>query len=101
MPELPDGTPRHQVVGQDHGLDRALDNTLIQLAEGALTDGQPVRIELPVRNVNRTVGTMLGSRVTRAFGGKGLPDDTIEIVLTGTAGQSFGAFLPPGVTLRL
>ncbi|GIH02992.1 glutamate synthase [Rhizocola hellebori] len=101
MPELSEGTPRHQVVGQDHGLDRALDNTLIQLAEGALTDGQPVRIELPVRNVNRTVGTMLGSRVTRAFGGKGLPDDTIEIVLTGTAGQSFGAFLPPGITLRL
>jgi glutamate synthase (NADPH/NADH) large chain len=101
MPELSDGIPRHQVVAQDHGLDKALDNTLIQLAEGALTDGQPVRIEVPVRNVNRTVGTMLGSRVTRAFGGKGLPDDTIEIVLTGTAGQSFGAFLPPGVTLRL
>ncbi|WP_246001779.1 glutamate synthase large subunit [Allorhizocola rhizosphaerae] len=101
MPELPDRTPRRQVIGQDHGLDKALDNTLIQLAEGALTDGQPVRIELPVRNVHRTVGTMLGSRVTRAFGGKGLPDDTIEIVLTGTAGQSFGAFLPPGITLRL
>ncbi len=95
-----EGTPRN-VVTQDHGLDKALDNTLIQLAEGALTEGQPVRIELPVRNVNRTVGTMLGSRVTRAFGGKGLPADTIEIVLTGTAGQSFGAFLPPGVTLRL
>jgi glutamate synthase (NADPH/NADH) large chain len=101
LPELPDGTPRHQVVGQDHGLDKALDNTLIQLAEGALTEGQPVRIELPVRNVNRTVGTLLGSRVTRAFGGRGLPDDTIEVELTGTAGQSFGAFLPPGVTLRL
>ncbi|WP_344085181.1 glutamate synthase large subunit [Luedemannella helvata] len=101
LPELPDGTSRRQVTGQDHGLDRALDNTLIQLAEGALAEGQPVRIELPVRNVNRTVGTLLGSRVTRAFGGKGLPDDTIEVVLTGTAGQSFGAFLPPGVTLRL
>ena len=101
LPDLPDGTPRRQVVAQDHGLDRALDNTLIQLAEVALTEGQPVRIELPVRNVNRTVGTLLGSRVTRAFGGKGLPDDTIEVVLTGTAGQSFGAFLPPGVTLRL
>jgi glutamate synthase (NADPH) large chain len=100
-PDLPDGTPRHQVIGQDHGLDKALDNTLIELAESALTDGRPVRIEMPVRNVNRTVGTLLGSRVTRAFGGKGLPDDTIEVVLTGTAGQSFGAFLPPGVTLRL
>ncbi len=101
MPELPEGTPRRQVVGQDHGLDKALDNTLIRLAETALTDGRPVRIDLPVRNVHRTVGTMLGSRVTRVFGGKGLPDDTIEVVLTGTGGQSFGAFLPPGVTLRL
>nr|WP_020521044.1 glutamate synthase large subunit [Catelliglobosispora koreensis] len=95
-----EGTPRN-VVTQDHGLDKALDNKLIELAEDALNDRQPVRIELPVRNVNRTVGTMLGSRVTRAFGGKGLPTDTIEVVLTGTAGQSFGAFLPPGVTLRL
>lgn len=101
VPELPVGAPRLRVVGQDHGLDKALDNTLIQLADGALTEGQPVRIELPVRNVNRTVGTLLGSRVTRAFGGKGLPEDTIDITLTGTAGQSFGAFLPPGVTLRL
>jgi glutamate synthase (NADPH/NADH) large chain len=101
MPELPEGTPRHRVVDQDHGLDKALDSTLIELAEGAFTDGEPIRIELPVRNVNRTVGTRLGSRVTRTFGGKGLPDDTIEIVLTGTAGQSFGAFLPPGITLRL
>jgi glutamate synthase (NADPH) large chain len=101
LPELPEGTPRRQIHGQDHGLDKALDNTLIELAEGALTEGQPVRIELPVRNVNRTVGTLLGSRVTRAFGGKGLPEDTIEVVLTGTAGQSLGAFLPPGVTLRL
>ncbi|MDL5156617.1 glutamate synthase large subunit [Actinomycetospora termitidis] len=86
---------------QDHGLDKALDHTLIQLAEGALADGSPVRLELPVRNVNRTVGTMLGSEVTRRFGGAGLPDDTIDVTFTGSGGQSFGAFLPRGVTLRL
>jgi glutamate synthase (NADPH) large chain len=96
-----DGAPRHCTTGQDHGLDRALDNTLILLAEGALEQGTPVRLELPVRNVNRTVGTMLGSEVTRRWGGAGLPDDTIDVSLTGSAGQSLGAFLPRGVTLRL
>jgi glutamate synthase (NADPH) large chain len=101
VPELPPGAARHRVTGQDHGLDRALDNTLILLAEGALAQGTPVRLELPVRNVNRTVGTMLGSEVTRRFGGEGLPDDTIDVTLTGSAGQSLGAFLPRGVTLRL
>jgi glutamate synthase (NADPH/NADH) large chain len=89
------------VASQDHGLDKALDNTLILLAEGALTHGTPVRLELPVRNVNRTVGTMLGSELTRRWGGAGLADDTIEIDLTGSAGQSLGAFLPRGITLRL
>jgi glutamate synthase (NADPH/NADH) large chain len=78
-----------------------LDNTLIQLAEGALSSGDRVRLELPVRNVNRTVGTMLGSELTKRWGGEGLPDDTIDITFTGTAGQSFGAFLPKGITLRL
>ena len=101
VPELPEGRPRRRVVAQDHGLDRALDNTLIQLCEGALLDATPVTLELPVRNVNRTVGTMLGSLVTRRYGGGGLPDDTIDITFTGSAGQSFGAFLPRGVTLRL
>jgi glutamate synthase (NADPH/NADH) large chain len=86
---------------QDHGLDAALDNTLIQLCEGALLDGSPVKLELPVRNVNRTVGTMLGSLVTRRYGAAGLPPDTIDVTLRGSAGQSLGAFLPPGVTLRL
>ena len=90
------GAVRHCVASQDHGLDKALDNTLILLAEGALTEGTPVRLELPVRNVNRTVGTMLGSELTRRWGGDGLPDDTIEIDLTGSAGQSLGAFLPRG-----
>ena len=86
---------------QDHGLDAALDNTLIQLCEGALLDGSPVRLELPVRNVNRTVGTMLGSLVTRRYGADGLPPGTIDITFTGSAGQSFGAFVPRGITLRL
>ncbi|WP_026423871.1 glutamate synthase large subunit [Actinokineospora inagensis] len=101
VPPLEPRAARHQTVAQDHGLARALDNTLIQLAEGALASGDKVRLELPVRNVNRTVGTMLGSEVTKRWGGEGLPDDTIDVTFTGTAGQSFGAFLPRGVTLRL
>jgi glutamate synthase (NADPH/NADH) large chain len=101
VPELPAGAVRHAATSQDHGLDKALDNTLILLAEGALESGTPVRLELPVRNVNRTVGTMLGSELTRRWGGAGLPDNTIDITLTGSAGQSLGAFLPRGITLRL
>jgi glutamate synthase (NADPH/NADH) large chain len=92
---------RHCTKVQDHGLDRALDNTLIQLCDRALEDGQPVTLELPIRNVNRTVGTMLGYELTRRYGGGGLPDDTIQIRFTGSAGQSFGAFVPSGITLRL
>jgi glutamate synthase (NADPH/NADH) large chain len=101
VPELEPRAARHQVVTQDHGLEKALDNTLIQLAEGALSSGDRVKLELPVRNVNRTVGTMLGSELTKRWGGEGLPDDTIDVTFTGTAGQSFGAFLPRGITLRL
>jgi glutamate synthase (NADPH) large chain len=101
VPELLPDAARHCVASQDHGLEKALDNTLILLAEGALTHGTPVRLELPVRNVNRAVGTMLGSELTRRWGGAGLPDDTIEVDLTGSAGQSLGAFLPKGITLRL
>ncbi|WP_035857030.1 glutamate synthase large subunit [Cryptosporangium arvum] len=101
VPSLPEGASLKQTVQQDHGLDRALDNTLIQLCEGALLDGSPVKFEIPVRNVNRTVGTMLGSMVTRRYGGEGLPDGTIDLTFTGSAGQSFGAFVPRGITLRL
>jgi glutamate synthase (NADPH/NADH) large chain len=101
MPQLPPGTPRHRTKAQDHGLEKALDNTLIQLCEGALRSGDKVRLDLPVRNVNRTVGTMLGYELTKAWGGEGLPDDTIDVTLTGSAGQSFGAFVPNGITLRL
>jgi len=101
VPDLADGAARRNTTRQDHGIDRALDNTLIQLAEGALQEGTAVALELPVRNVNRTVGTMLGYEVTKRWGGEGLPDDTIHVRFRGSAGQSFGAFLPRGITLRL
>ncbi len=101
VPRTPYSDDLRKVREQEHGLDAALDNTLIQLCEGALLDGRPVRLELPVRNVNRTVGTMLGSLVTRRYGADGLPDATIDITFRGSAGQSFGAFVPRGLTLRL
>ena len=101
VPELPEGAPRRRTVVQDHGLDKALDNQLIALCADALERAEPVRASLTVRNVNRTVGTMLGSEVSRRYGGAGLPDGTIDITFTGSAGQSFGAFLPRGITLRL
>ncbi|WP_329130746.1 glutamate synthase large subunit [Streptomyces sp. NBC_01476] len=101
VPELPEGAALHRITGQDHGLDRALDNELIQLAAEALETGAPVRAQVPIRNVNRTVGTMLGHEVTKKYGGAGLPEGTIDITFTGSAGQSFGAFLPSGITLRL
>ncbi|MFG2560631.1 glutamate synthase large subunit [Streptomyces sp. NPDC048496] len=106
VPELPEGAVRHQLIEQDHGLDKALDNELIKLAADALNAdsaeaAQPVRAQIAIRNINRTVGTMLGHEVTKKFGGAGLPRDTIDITFTGSAGQSFGAFVPSGVTLRL
>ncbi len=101
VPEVVDGQARHRTKDQDHGLDRALDHELIELAAESLQTGAPVRGQLKVRNVNRTVGTMLGQEVTRRYGGKGLPDGTIDITLIGSAGQSFGAFLPAGIALRL
>ncbi|MGZ4650805.1 MAG: GltB/FmdC/FwdC-like GXGXG domain-containing protein, partial [Kineosporiaceae bacterium] len=98
---VPDGTPLRRTAVQDHGLGKALDHALIELAWDALENAERVRIALPVRNVNRTVGTMLGHELTKRWGADGLPDDTIDVTLTGSAGQSFGAFLPRGVTLRL
>jgi glutamate synthase (NADPH/NADH) large chain len=86
---------------QDHGLDRALDHRLIEAAQPALGKGQPVQVDLPVGNVNRTVGAMLSGEVARRYGHGGLPEDTISVRLTGTAGQSFGAFLAHGVALEL
>jgi glutamate synthase (NADPH) large chain len=101
VPELPPGAVRRQVVSQDHGLEKALDNELITLATDALENGAPVRAQLSIRNVNRTVGTMLGHEVIKRTKGEGLPDDTIDLTLIGSAGQSFGAFAPRGLTLRL
>jgi glutamate synthase (NADPH/NADH) large chain len=95
------GTARRNITTQNHGLENALDNELISLAKEALENSKEVRIEMPVRNVNRTVGTMLGTEITRKFGGTGLPSDTIDITFHGSAGQSFGAFIPSGLTLRL
>jgi len=97
----PEGSSLRRTTAQDHGLEKALDHTLIDLAADALERGERVRVELGVRNVNRTVGTMLGHEVTRRWGGDGLPDDTVDVTLTGSAGQSFGAFVPRGITLRL
>jgi glutamate synthase (NADPH) large chain len=94
-------SPLHNTIKQDHGLDKALDNELISLASPALEKGESVKIDLPVRNVNRTVGTMLGSEVTRRYGVEGLPSGTIDVVLHGSAGQSLGAFIPSGVSIRL
>ena len=100
VPQLPEGAARHQTVAQDHGLAKALDNELIALCQPAINAGEPVRARLAVRNVNRTVGTMLGHRVTLAHP-TGLADELIDLTFVGSAGQSFGAFLPRGITLRL
>ncbi|MSR22066.1 MAG: glutamate synthase large subunit [Gemmatimonadetes bacterium] len=101
QPPMPASVPRRCVVAQDHGLDKALDNTLIARSAEALEHGRRVDIALPIRNVNRTVGTMLGYEVTTRWGGVGLPDDTINVHFTGSAGQSFGAFVPRGISLTL
>jgi glutamate synthase (NADPH) large chain len=101
VPDLPAGIARRSVTTQDHGLEKALDNHLLELARDALDKGEPVRTQLPIRNVNRTVGTMLGHELTKVYGGQGLPDDTIDLTFVGSAGQSFGAFVPRGITLRL
>ncbi|MEB3063161.1 glutamate synthase large subunit [[Mycobacterium] zoologicum] len=87
--------------GQDHGLEKALDQQLIAQSREALDSGTPVRFDCEISNVNRTVGTLLGNRVTTTYGAQGLPDDTIDITFTGSAGNSFGAFLPRGITLRV
>ncbi|WP_068809450.1 glutamate synthase large subunit [Thauera phenolivorans] len=101
QPAVPAEVARLHNAGQDHGLDGALDNQLINLAQAALTKGERVNIDLPVRNINRTVGAMLSGRVAARYGHEGLPNDTIHIRLNGVAGQSFGAFLARGITLEL
>ncbi|WP_404347893.1 glutamate synthase large subunit [Phycicoccus jejuensis] len=98
--ESPDGSGIRHRVAQDHGLEKALDHQLIAAARDAIDHGEAVQARFAIRNVNRTVGTMLGHEVTKAHP-DGLADGTIDLTLTGSAGQSFGAFLPAGVTLRL
>ena len=101
MPDLPSSVARHKVREQDHGLERAFDHELIARCRPALDHGIPVAFSSFVRNSDRTVGTMLGYEITKRFGGAGLPDDTIRMTFTGSGGQSFGAFLPRGVTVTL
>ena len=100
-PEFADDEPRTNRVAQDHELEKHFDQELIRLSGAALDHGEPVVIELPIRNTERAVGTMLGHEVTVRHGENGLPSGTIEVRLTGTAGQSFGAFMPAGIRLRL
>ncbi len=102
QPDVPDDVGRYCQIEQDHGLEKALDNqTLLELCKPALENGEPVAATLPIKNTNRVVGTILGSELTRRFGSVGLPDDTIRLRFQGSAGQSFGAFVPKGVTLVL
>jgi glutamate synthase (NADPH/NADH) large chain len=91
----------YQTMAQDHGLEEALDNEIIRQAQPALDSGKKVKIELPVININRVVGTMLSHEIAKKYGAEGLPDDTIHIKLSGSAGQSLGAFLARGITLEV
>jgi glutamate synthase (ferredoxin) len=102
QPPVSADVPRRRVSDQDHGLEKSLDHSvLIPACRDAIDERRPVALQLPIRNVNRTVGTLLGHEVTRRWGAEGLPDDTIRIRFTGSAGQSFGAFVPRGITLVL
>jgi glutamate synthase (NADPH/NADH) large chain len=101
LPNVPADVPRIHTEVQDHNLGKALDNQLIELARPALEKGEKVSFEVPVRNINRTVGAMLSGKFAAKYGHAGLPDDTVHVKLNGTAGQSFGAFLSRGLTLEL
>lgn len=101
MPEVAEGAPRIAVETQEHGLEKSLDHKLIEMAKPALEKGERTSFISRISNVNRSVGAMLSGEVVRRFGGEGLPDDTLHIQLSGTAGQSFGAFLAHGITLDL
>ncbi|MDZ7751394.1 MAG: glutamate synthase large subunit [Gammaproteobacteria bacterium] len=100
-PEAGPGVAIHNCERQDHGLERALDKALIREARAALEEGQPVRIDTPIRNINRTFGAMLSGEVAKRYGHRGLPEDTIVITARGTAGQSFGAWLAHGISVEL
>ncbi len=101
QPELRDGAVRYCINEQDHGLERALDHAFLEACRPAIDEGTSVAAEVTVTNVDRTVGTLLGYEITRRHGGAGLPDGTIDLTFRGSAGQSFGAFVPRGVTMRL
>jgi glutamate synthase domain-containing protein 3 len=102
QPDVGDEVGRYHRVAQDHGLEQSLDlTTILELCRPAIERGEPVQATLPIRNVNRVVGTITGSEITRRHGARGLPADTIRLTFKGSAGQSFGAFMPPGMTLRL
>lgn len=102
QPEVPPNVGRYKQMDQDHGIQESLDKTvLMDLCQPALERAQRVHAELPIRNVNRVVGTIVGSELTRRHGPGGLPDDTIHLKFRGSAGQSFGAFIPKGMTLEL
>jgi glutamate synthase domain-containing protein 3 len=100
-PEMPSRVARRWVQAQDHGLDQALDYKLIDHAREAIRNRTPIEIKLPIRNIHRTVGAMLSGEIARRYGSAGLPENTIKFHFTGSAGQSFGAFLAKGVTLEL
>jgi glutamate synthase (NADPH) large chain len=101
VPDIPDTAARRNTCKQDPGLAAVMDHKLIAASKPALEDRAPVEFALPIHNTDRATGTMLGYEVTKRFGGAGLPDDTIAVSLKGSAGQSFGAFIPKGITLRL
>jgi glutamate synthase (NADPH/NADH) large chain len=101
MPKMPAHVAVFHSETQEHGLDKALDRRLIELAQPAIERGEPVAIDMPIRNINRTVGTLLSSEIARRYGHEGLPEDTVRVRFAGSAGQSFGAFLARGVTLDL
>jgi glutamate synthase (NADPH/NADH) large chain len=101
QPKMGPEVSRFHTEAQDHGLDKALDHRLIELAKPALERGEKVSIDMPIRNINRTVGTMLSGEVAKRYGHEGLPDDTIRVKFAGSAGQSLGAFLSRGITLSL
>jgi glutamate synthase (ferredoxin) len=101
-PDVADSVGAYNTIQQDHGLKAALDNThLLTLCKPAIERGEKVKAELPIINVNRVVGTITGSEISRKYGSKGLPEDTIDLKFVGSAGQSLGAFTPPGMTFRL
>ena len=100
-PPLPSHVARRKKIEQDHGIGRSLDVSLIEYCKQSLDEQTPVNLSLPITNVNLSVGAMLSGEIARRYGGKGLPEDTISIQFKGSAGQSFGAFLAPGVTLTL